>query len=401
MQHKQFPTDSRSETRRESVTNKPLVTCSYGWKRTCILYHNRIDVDGTIYALDDLVHVRSIYRTVMNIPSIRLELRFRTKDVILRGIAAIEDAKSIVAYLDTYCADTIHATSRLRWSRDRQEPPHGHIPTTLTTERLESVSHSLSPLSRQETSTTNKTIQEHTQAATAPIEAPTWLQDLEQHVVYTREQQRTKAHRSIRKYGFDVQELAQQVEADTLPSVAVPLRLLPQEIAHYCTDATLASETLVTVQNQQTRFAYTAMDHGRLMLTSKRMIYIGRTGQIILDYARLTHVARLRNAIVFSADSWSKRHVFEMSRPLECALYLDKVLRQFQRQAAQQAAHVTPQSVYEPTLQHAYSVRTTQPRYAAHSRQTTSTRPSKHVVELEDIETLPLSLLIRSVEVVE
>lgn len=401
MQQKQIPTGSRNETRRERVTNKPLVTCSYGWKRICVLYHNRIDVDGTLYALDDLVQVRSIYRVVMNIPSIRLELRFRTKDVILRGIAAIEDARSIVAYLDTYCADTTNASSRLRWSRARQELQPIRSATTLTTERLESVSHALRPLAPEKASTTDKTIQEHTQAATAPIEAPTWLQDLEQHVVYTREQQRTKAHRSIRKYGFDVQELAQQVEADTLPSVAVPLRLLPQEIAHYCIDATLASETPVVAQSQQTRFTYTATDHGRLILTSKRMIYIGRTSQIILDYTRLTHVARLRNAIVFSADHWSKRHVFEMSRPLECALYLDKVLRQFQRQAAQHAAYATPQPLYEPTLQHTYSARTTQPRYAAHSRQTTSTRLNKQVVELEDIETLPLSLLNRSVEVVE
>ncbi len=397
MQHKQFPTNSRSETRRENVANKPLVTCNYGWNRTCVLYHNRIDVDGTIYALDELVHVRSIYRIVMNIPSIRLELRFRTKDVILRGIAAIEDAKSIAAYLDTYCADTTHSTSRLRWNRDHQESQLVRTPTALTTERLESVSRSLHPLSR-EASTTAKTIQAHTQAATTPIEAPTWLRDLEQHVVYTREQQHTKAHRSIRKYGFDVQELTQQVEADTLPSVAVPLRLLPQEIAHYCTEATLASETPTALQRQQTHFTYTATDHGRLILTSKRMIYLGRTGQIILDYARLTHVARLPNAIVFSADHWSKRHVFEMSRPLECALYLDKVLRQFQRQADQSATHVTPQPIYEPTLQH---TRTTQPRYAAHSRQTTNIRFSKQVVELEDIETLPLSLLNRSVEVVE
>ncbi len=397
MQHKQFPTDSQSETRRESVTNKPLATCSYGWNRTCVLYHNRIDVDGTIYALDDLVHVRSIYRTVMNIPSLRLELRFRTKDVVLRGIAAIEDAKSIVAYLDTYCADITHATAHVRWNRNRQEPVRDHIPTTLTTERLESVSHSLPPLSK-EAGTNDKTIQEHVQATTSPIEAPAWLQDLEQHVVYTREQQRTKTHRSIRKYGFDVQELAQQVEADTLPSVAVPVRLLPQEIAHYCTDATLASEIPVALQSQQTRSTYIATDHGRLILTGRRMIYIGRTGQIVLDYTRLTHVSRLRNAIVFSADHWSKRHVFEMKRPLECALYLDKVLRQFQRQSAQQAAHVTQQSSYEPTLQH---TRTTQPRYAAHGRQTTRIQPNRHVVELEDIETLPLSLLNRSVEVIE
>ncbi len=398
MQHKQTLTHSQSDTRRENVTNEPLVICSYGWKRTCTLYHNRIDVDGTTYALDDLVHVRSIYRVVMNIPSVRLELRFRTQDVILRGIAAIEDAKRIVAYLDTYCADTAHATSRLRWSNNRQVPQPVRSSTMLTTDRLETVPHTLPPLTREEPPT-NRAVQVNAQAATAPIEAPIWLRDLEQHVVYTRAQQRTKAHRSIRKYGFDVQELAQEVEADTLPSVAVPLRLLPQEIAHYCTEATLLNETPVHSQNQETHLTCTATDRGRLILTSKRMIYMGRTGQVVLDYSRLMNVSRLRNAIVFSSDHWSKRYVFEMKRPLECALYLDNILRQFQRLVAQSAAHVTPQPVYEPTLQHTYSARATQPRHTAHSRQ--ATRTGKQVVELEDIETLPLSLLNRPTEVVE
>ncbi len=398
MQHKQTLTNSQSDTRRENVTHEPLVICSYGWKRTCTLYHDRIDVDGTTYALDDLVHVRSIYRAVMNIPSVRLELRFRKQDVILRGIAAIEDAKNIVAYLDTYCDDTTRATSRLRWSNTRQVPQPVRTSTILTTDRMETVPHTLPPLTREEHAT-DRAIRVHAQAATAPVESPGWLRDLEQHVVYTREQQRTKAHRSIRKFGFDVQELAQEVEADTLPSVAVPLRLLPQEIAHYCTDATLSNETPVLAPSQETRFTYTATDHGRLVLTSKRMIYMGRAGQVVLDYSRLMNVSRLRNAIVFSCDHWSKRYVFEMKRPLECALYLDTILRQFQRQMAQSATQVTPQPVYEPTLQHTYSVRTTQPRHAAHSRQ--AIRPSKQIVELEDIETLPLSLLNRPAEVVE
>ena len=397
MQHKQTLTNSQNDARCENVTNEPLVICSYGWKRTCTLYPNRIDVDGTTYALDDLVHVRSIYRAVMNIPSVRLELRFRKQDVILRGIAAIEDAKNIVAYLDTYCADNTHTTSRLRWSNKRQVPQPVRTSTILTTDRLETP-HALTPLTREEHAN-DRTIQANAQAATAPIEAPSWLRDLEPHVVYTREQQRTKSHHSIRKYGFDVQELAQEVEADTLPSVAVPLRLLPREIAHYCTEATLSNETPVLSQDQETRFTRTATDHGRLILTSKRMIYMGRTGQVVLDYSRLMNVSRLRNAIVFSSDHWSKRYVFEMKRPLECALYLDTILRQFQRQMAQSAPQVTPQPVYEPTLQHTYSARATHPRHVAHSRQ--AIRPSKQVVELEDIETLPLSLLNRPAEVVE
>ncbi len=381
MQQKQPLTDNSGKARPENTTNKPLVTCSYGWKRTCVLYNDRIDVDGTIYALDELVHVRAIYRTVMNIPSVRLELRFRKVDVTLRGIAAIEDAKSIIAYLETYCEDTTSITSRSRRHRDRSN-------TVSTTGRIEAVSR------LQQASIIDKTLQTYTQAVTAPIEAPTWLQDLEQHVIYTRSQQRTKAHRSIRKYGFDVHELAQEAEAATLPSVAVPLRLLPQESAHYCTDVTLSRATPVT---SSTIPVYTAADQGRLILTSKRAIFMGRAGQIVLDYARLTNVSRLRNAIIFSADTGSKRHVFEMQRPLECALYLDGILRQFQRH--QRASLPAQPPAYVPGLQH--TSRTTQARYAAHGRQTTHVQTGKHVVEVEDIETLPLSLLAQHAEFVQ
>ncbi len=382
MQHKQLLTNNPD--------SKPLVTCKYGWKRTCILYQDRIDVDGTHYALDDLIHVRSIYRTVMNIPSVRLELRFRKHDVILRGIASVEDARSIIEYLDTYCADIEHTTSRLRWSRTRHSVSRPlRPPVPSTTDALETISASLPPFSHVENANAvNRDMQEHAQAATAPVEAPVWLRDLEQHVVYTREQQRTKAHRSIRKYGFDVQEHARHVEADTLPSVAVPVRLLPQEIAHYCTNATLASETPIVSQGQTARFTYTATDHGRLILTSTRMIYLGRTGQIVLDYSRLTHVSRLRNAIVCSADHWSKRHVFEMDRPLECAVYLDSILRQFQRQLAQREPQIAQQSLYEPALRHTQLSRTTHQKYSA--RQITGMRPIKPALELADIETLPL-----------
>ena len=418
MHHKQFPTNNFRNPKSKRATDKPLVSCHYGWKRTCILYNDRIDVDGTMYALDDLVQVRTMYRTVMNVPSVRLELRFRQEDVILRGIAAIEDAKSIVAYLETYCADTTSMTTHIRRNDHRQ-----NTSSLATTGRIETVG----PLQREDaTDTTHGTMQVQAQAITAPLEAPTWLQNLEQHVIYTRNQQRTKAYRSIRKYGFDVQEVAQEAEADTLPSVAVPLRLLPQETAHYCTEATLSQKP--SFLNEQTPAISAAMDHGRLILTSKRAIYIGRTGQIVLDYARLTHVSRLRNAIVFSADSGSKRHVFEMQRPLQCALYLDGILRQFQRY--QRPVLTSQLSAYQSQLQPIHSTRTTQLRHPSDSRQArqaiharpskplvdaknidppygsdlshpVSSSDSKHIVELEDIETLPLSLLLQHAEVKE
>ena len=123
-------------------------------------------------------------------------------------------------------------------------------------------------------------------------------------------------------------------------------------------------------------------------MTNKRVVYLGRTGQIVLDYAQLTHVARLHNSIVFSADSWSVRYKFEVQRPLECAMHLDSILRQFQRKVERQRF-----SEFEPTLRelYAHSTRTTQPRYA--TRSTITMRHVKPAIELADVETLPLSLL--------
>ncbi len=396
---------------------KPLINFGYGWKRTLALYQDRIDVDGTVYALDDLIHVRSVYRTVLRVPSVRLELRFRKKDVVLRGIAAIEEAKRVIEYLDTYCADTQHVTSRLRWSRTRQEIPLSEplqipalppVPPSVTTDALRAVSDSLFSFPkgvRAAVSPDDRSMQAYAhayaQAVTAPVETPVWLRDLEQHVVYTRQQQRIQTNRSLRKYGFDVQTRVQQAESDMLPAVTVPLRLLPQEIAHYCVDSTLCCETPVLVGEQPTRFMYTPTDHGRLILTNTRMIYLGRTGQVVLEYGRLTHVSRLRNALVFSADSCSQRQIFEVSRPLECAMYLDTILRQFQHHAVntQQAVQDTPPQAHEVPArppQHVHTTRSIQPRYVAASRQTA--RSIKPAIELADIETLPLSLLKQTVE---
>ncbi len=359
---------------------KPLVTCSYGWKRTFALYQDRIDVDGIIYSLDDLVHVRSIYRTILNIPSIRLELHFRKRNVVLRGIAAIEDVQKVVEYLDTYCADAKRVTARLRWSRKRP----------AVTREQESGRPQGSPLhvggARDVEETLAVSLSPEKQMQALPPDTPVWLQDLEQHVIYTRKQRNTQMNRSLRRYGVNVQELSHSAEEETLPSVSVPLRLLPQERAHYCTNATLCREVLLTPQ----RITDTTADHGKLILTNKRIVYLGRTGQIVLDYAQLTHVARLYNTIVFSADSESVRHKFEVQRPLECAMHLDRILRQFQRRGERQEF---PE--FEPTLRelYAHSTRTTQPRYATHARQTATLRHIKPAIELADVETLPLSLL--------
>ncbi len=62
------------------------------------------------------------------------------------------------------------------------------------------------------------------------------------------------------------------------------------------------------------------------------MIYLGRQCQIVLSYERLLHVSRLRGAVAFLAEHWTRREIFEVRRPLECTMYLQCILQRYQRQ---------------------------------------------------------------------
>ncbi|HEY6541188.1 MAG TPA: hypothetical protein VIZ18_09630 [Ktedonobacteraceae bacterium] len=112
-------------------------------------------------------------------------------------------------------------------------------------------------------------------------------------------------------------------QVDTMPVVAVPVLLARGEGAHYSTPATLCGEHI-----QETwRSTYPAQDHGLLILTDRRIIYIGRKSQLVLDYARLLHVSRLRGAIAFEAEHWQKRVIFAVPRPDECAACVETIAR--------------------------------------------------------------------------
>jgi hypothetical protein len=117
-----------------------------------------------------------------------------------------------------------------------------------------------------------------------------------------------------------------QKEDSILPVVAVPVCLFPGEQAHYFVNATLCGERMQETM-QAVYPAYPAQDHGLLILTNRRIVYVGRKSQIVLDYAHLLHVSRLRGAIAFEADHWQKRVIFSLSRPEECAVCVDAILR--------------------------------------------------------------------------
>jgi hypothetical protein len=356
---------------------EPLVECVYGWGRELRLYPEYLDLDGILYALSELVHVHAIYHRIMGIPSVRLELRFKRVKRVVRGIAAVEDAYRMVGYLNSHYAQPERSTlqgtknvlpaemsgketGNVQNSSEMGRNHNGLAPTgegvfwQKTGELPLGIVPAAALLTMSSTQLVlrepdyvyagyDRNLREAAQALTIPIEMPYKQRAREEQRAHRKSRQQTE--RSIREHGFDVEKLARMLQNGMLPAISVPVRLLPGEYAHYSTDATRCREPLRTAK----RYTYIARDHGVLILTSERMIYIGRRSQIVLSYARLLHVSRLRGAVAFMADHWSRREIFELQRPLECTMYLEYILQRFQTRSAVQCAsmqHIRTEDVY-------------------------------------------------------
>jgi hypothetical protein len=242
-------------------TSGALVVCAYGWGKELRLYADYLLVDGRHYLLQELLHVRCAYRTVLGVPSASLELYFKSKKLLLRGIAAIDDARKIVEYITPWCT----------------------LPDSTFHER-----------------------------ETRPVETPLPAKAPRGELRMGREKS-SRLPDTEKRYA----------QVATMPVVPVPVRLVRGEGAHYSTPATLCGERI-----QETwRSTYPAQDHGLLILTDRRIIYIGRKSQLVLDYARLMHVSRLRGAIAFEAEHWQKRVIFAVPRPDECAACVETIAR--------------------------------------------------------------------------
>src|ERR1700724_413616 len=98
-----------------------LVVCAFGWGKEFRLYANYLVVDGKNYRLQELIHVHSRFRTVLGVSSASLELRFRAKKMTLRGIAAIDDVRRVVEYLTPWCKP-LDATFHERDTRPVETP---------------------------------------------------------------------------------------------------------------------------------------------------------------------------------------------------------------------------------------------------------------------------------------
>lgn len=303
----------------------PIAVCAYGWGQEFQLYANYLTVSGTTYPLSDLTQIHPIYQQVLGISSVRLELRFGKQKVTLRGIAALDEAEKVVDYLASHYLDFAqpeqsHSDTVVgkKWSRAIVR----EVQETPMSEMLQAAQAAEAQLPY----TQDFCIQTFAQAATAKTETPNWQRFRQEQ--RKRRQRRVHVERSLREHGFDVATLTRRLTENTLPVVCVPIHLLTGEHAHYSTDATRCGEP----SNSAIGYPYPAKEHGTLILTNKRLLYIGRKSQIVLDYGRLLHVSRLRGAIAFQAEHWYKREIFEVPRSLECTMFLDHILERFQQE---------------------------------------------------------------------
>lgn len=81
----------------------PIIECVYGWGQVMRLYDDHLDIGGTSYALMDLIAVHPMYYRMVGVSSARLDLSFKQKKVVLRGIASTETAQRAASYLDAFC----------------------------------------------------------------------------------------------------------------------------------------------------------------------------------------------------------------------------------------------------------------------------------------------------------
>ncbi len=193
--------------------DRPLVACAFGWGRTFRLYRNRLDVDGESYDLKDLTHVNLVYHGFLGIQSARLELRFARKRLVLRGIAAINEAREAADYLKTWYEDSRQVTDYSAAScRDSAWclSPAIEAQATAGTPSAESF-----PAFRP-----GSDIASHDDVSTADWE-----------------------HERIAAPAQPPADRLEMIKTNiSLPVVRVPVRLLPGEYAHYSTSATLCGE---------------------------------------------------------------------------------------------------------------------------------------------------------------
>ncbi|GAC1366193.1 MAG: hypothetical protein NVS2B12_41860 [Ktedonobacteraceae bacterium] len=321
-----------------TMSGTPIVECKYGWGQVLRLYYDGLDVRGVFYPLSDLVQVYPMYRQVLCFSSARLELQFTHCNIVIPGIADMPLAQKIVDYITRWNAVTQAMSANQSLATNAQPalkvfppaqdahaaPTAGYLWTYDPNDMLPSA-----------TIVPTEPMPIMPRSGLQPDEAPqslppTVLTDAEAVEPWPtmpaseREHRlkRLRAERELHIYGFDVQALTRRLYAGPLPLVLASLRLLAGETAHYSTEANLCAEPDPPLPGGRRR----VKDRGKLILTNKRLIYLGQKRQVILEYAKFLQVSRVQGAVAISIEDVPVRQLFEVRRPLECALYLKRLL---------------------------------------------------------------------------
>lgn len=308
------------------MSSEPLVESAYGLGQVVRLYPDHLDVNGKVYGLTSLTRVRPCYHRLFGVKSARIELHFDRRKIILRGMPDVEVAACLVAHLNRRLRaggmDDRYASRRTRHPEER-----------LTPASAVSSSPRLTPESQQSpeiSDSTNNVSPVDMRALIADSEVPRWATRYQEQRI--RRQQRLQLERVRYVYGFDITQAFRRLEGKQLPVITIPMSLMPGEEAHYITDAMLCGQERASASHKR----YVPSDHGKLILTSERMIYLGRKSQIVLAYTQLLHVTRLYDAIAFTAEHWARQEIFAVRYPLECAMYLERVLESWQLRQEEQ-----------------------------------------------------------------
>jgi len=342
------------------TTYTPIVECRYGWGRVLRLYRNGLDLQGIFYALSELEQVYPTYHRVFGVPSARIELQFKHCRVVIPGIADVPLAQKIVEYITRWNAVTLAiGTDALRnslapntlkrfpgpenllsrsdcaWEYDANAmPTMANVISATSVPALSPSGHPLRALV--------PSVQSPMLVDVASVEPWPVMPESER----VNRLKRLQAERELRVYGFDVQALSQHLQEGPLPLVLTPLHLLAGETAHYCIDAHLCAEPAPLPLQSRRR----VKDRGKLILTNKRLIYLGRKRQIILTYEKFLQISHLSGAIAIYIEDVPLRQFFEMRRPLECSMYLKRLLKDFyqshdSQMLEKQALYSSPTSV--------------------------------------------------------
>jgi hypothetical protein len=355
-----------------------LLNCTFGWGKTCRLYLDTIEIAGKIYNLDDLTSISPTYRTVFGVPSARLELFFGLHRRVLRGISDIETVRRLVSHLQPYCSAEPR-TGRTRaaqarnlaraqahaWERTNKLPaiplspdenlassPSGSLkrsalsqPLSLFEDEIRDTPAGESLLSEVSSAIDNELIgrepafscadgvsslaegaDEHAAAVSGDLaDVPnSWPALHSQHLRTPRFQPPLHSVHLVSP-GQRMQDTSSMpvpaIKSNVLPVIHVPVRLQPGECAHYSIGAALCSDRV----SGSERAPYPPLDHGLLILTNRRIFYIGKRSQLILAYTHLWYVSLLHNAIALHIEQQFRRIIIELEHPQEWASRIEQL----------------------------------------------------------------------------